>query len=248
MSNQADCIKAACDFVLPWGLHQCLKLANEFRAENLVDDPWMMDVVQTKLTALHAYMNVRSQLASMEAMEVDRFSANGDLAGNTTNLMPPSFSIEDTLHPEPLSPESLPDNSVLDMEQDQQKQQRDIGALDKSERNKRNRELKKASRRTKQSQKTLEPFICPWCSTHGSCSISILKHMYVFHKHLFSRFTFLTKGCSSERLHSFKTVLNKSQMKQLKRAHQNELCQRLRCLSISECAPVGSGFRHNWDS
>ncbi len=36
-------------------------------------------------------------------------------------------------------------------------------------------------------------------------------------------------------------------MKVLKRAHQAELYQKLQALSISDRAPAGSGFHHNWD-
>lgn len=166
-------MKVACDIVLPWSLSEYLKLADEFRAENLIDDgPWMTDVVQTVITAFHAYTNIRSQLANMKALEVD-----GDRVASTAGYAPPP--IDDSLHLDPLSPESpLPAAFVPDIEQGQQTQQWDTGE-DKKEKNKRNRELQKARMRTKQLQKTLEPFNCPWCSADGACSLFILKHMYV---------------------------------------------------------------------
>lgn len=171
MSNRADCIKVACDIVLPWGLPECLNLAEEFRAENMVDYPWMVDVVQTKLTALHAYMNIRSQLAAMDCMEIEL----SETAGTSSMSLP--FSFSDPLRPKSPSPEFLsPDNFVPDMDHGQQTQQ-SINLFDKKERNKRNRESKKEKRRTKQLQRTGEPFNCPWCPIKGSCSISILKHV-----------------------------------------------------------------------
>ena len=228
--------------MLSWGLHEYLKLASEFRTENLIDEPWMTDVVQTKVTAFHTYINIRSQLASMKAMEVD-----GDQAASTVDYdyVPPS--VDDSSHLDPLSPESpLPDAFVPDIEQSQQTQQWDTG-MDKKEKNRRNRELKRARMRAKQLQKTLEPFNCPWCSVDSACSLFILKHVYVFKWISMSKITFLTKSCSSERVHSFKTKLSKSQMKALKCAHQAELHQKLQALSISERAPMGSSFHHNWD-
>jgi len=165
--------EVACDIMLPWSLSEYLKLADEFCAENLINDgPWMTDVVQTVITAFHAYMNIRSQLANMKALEVD-----GDWAASTAGYASPP--IDDSLHLDPLSPESpLPAAFVPDIEQGQQTQQWDTGE-DKKEKNKRNRELQKARMRTKQLQKTLELFNCPWCSTDGACSLFILKHMYV---------------------------------------------------------------------
>jgi hypothetical protein len=42
-----------------------LKLTEEFRKENLLDGPWMVDVLQVKLTALHAYMNIQKQCSEL---------------------------------------------------------------------------------------------------------------------------------------------------------------------------------------
>ena len=175
VSNQADCIKVACDIIPPWSLHECLKLAEEFRAENLIDDPWMTDVVQTKLTALHAYMNVQSQLARLHStMEVNSLSDEGDCASS------PVVTLEDSPGPESGSPadnnDFVPGMELI--------QRGDNGILDKREKNRRNREAKKASRHAKESEKTNEAFDCPWCSQRGGSSVSILKHMYVFREPL----------------------------------------------------------------
>jgi lysine-specific demethylase 3 len=61
-----DCIKAAGDFLFPDHLEHCLQLTTEFREENLVEDPWMVDVLQVKRTALHAYINIQEQCLGLE--------------------------------------------------------------------------------------------------------------------------------------------------------------------------------------
>jgi hypothetical protein len=66
VSNQADCIKAAGDFLFPDHLEHCLWLTTKFCEENLVEDPWMMDVLQVKRTVLHAYINIREQCVGLE--------------------------------------------------------------------------------------------------------------------------------------------------------------------------------------
>ena len=66
VSNQADCIKAAGDFLFPDHLEHCLQLTTEFREENLVEHPWMVDVLQVKRTVLHAYINIREQCVDLE--------------------------------------------------------------------------------------------------------------------------------------------------------------------------------------
>ena len=70
VSNQADCIKAAGDFLFPYHLEHCLRLTAEFREENLVEDPWMVDVLQVKRTVLHAYMNIREQCMGLECSDL----------------------------------------------------------------------------------------------------------------------------------------------------------------------------------
>jgi [histone H3]-dimethyl-L-lysine9 demethylase len=65
-----DCIKAAADFLFPDHLEHCLRLTTEFREENLVEDPWMVDVLQVKLTALHAYVNIREQCMDLERSDL----------------------------------------------------------------------------------------------------------------------------------------------------------------------------------
>jgi hypothetical protein len=66
VSNQADCIKAAGDFLFPDHLEHCLRLTTEFREENLVEDPWMVDVLQIKRRVLHAYINIWEQCVGLE--------------------------------------------------------------------------------------------------------------------------------------------------------------------------------------
>ena len=69
VSNQADCIKAAGDFLFPDHLEHCLQLTTEFREENLLDGPWMEDVLQVKRTVLHAYTNIQEQCLGLAASE-----------------------------------------------------------------------------------------------------------------------------------------------------------------------------------
>jgi lysine-specific demethylase 3 len=69
VSNQADCIKAAGDFLFPDHLEHCLQLTTEFREENLLDGPWMVDVPQVKRTVLHAYTNIQEQCLGLAALE-----------------------------------------------------------------------------------------------------------------------------------------------------------------------------------
>jgi [histone H3]-dimethyl-L-lysine9 demethylase len=69
VSNQADCIKSAGDFLFPDHLEHCLQLTTEFREENLLDRPWMVDVLQVKRTVLHAYTNIQEQCLGLAASE-----------------------------------------------------------------------------------------------------------------------------------------------------------------------------------
>jgi hypothetical protein len=69
VSNQADCIKAAGDFLFPDHLEHCLQLTTEFREENLLEGPWMVDVLQIKRTVLHAYQNIQGQCLDLECSD-----------------------------------------------------------------------------------------------------------------------------------------------------------------------------------
>jgi hypothetical protein len=69
VGNQADCIKSAGDFLYPDHLEHCLQLTTEFREENLLDGPWMVDVLQVKRTVLHAYTNIQEQCLGFAALE-----------------------------------------------------------------------------------------------------------------------------------------------------------------------------------
>ena len=70
VSNQADCIKAASNFLFPDHLEHCLRLTTEFREENLVKQPWMVDVLQVKHMVLHAYINIREQCTGLECSDL----------------------------------------------------------------------------------------------------------------------------------------------------------------------------------
>jgi [histone H3]-dimethyl-L-lysine9 demethylase len=100
VSNQADCIKAAGDFLFPDHLEHCLQLTTEFREENLPGDPWMVDVLQVKRTVLHAYMNIREQCMGLES--------------SAANLEDHSMVIDDAQNPQqiyhsiPSSPGQFP--------------------------------------------------------------------------------------------------------------------------------------------
>jgi [histone H3]-dimethyl-L-lysine9 demethylase len=69
VGNQADCIKSAGDFLFPDHLEHCLQHTTEFREENLLDGPWMVDVLQVKRTVLHAYTNIQEQCLGLAALE-----------------------------------------------------------------------------------------------------------------------------------------------------------------------------------
>jgi [histone H3]-dimethyl-L-lysine9 demethylase len=85
-----DCIKAAADFLLPDHLEHCLRLTTEFREENLVEGPWMVDVLQVKLTVLHAYVNIREQCMGLERSDLS----------SAANLEDYSMVIDDAQNPQ----------------------------------------------------------------------------------------------------------------------------------------------------
>jgi [histone H3]-dimethyl-L-lysine9 demethylase len=84
VSNQTSCIKAANDFLFPDHLEHCKQLTDEFREENLIDGPWMVDVLQLKRSVLHAYMNIREQCLG--------------LAASAGSSMLPATDVENTQH------------------------------------------------------------------------------------------------------------------------------------------------------
>jgi uncharacterized C2H2 Zn-finger protein len=83
----------------------------------------------------------------------------------------------------------------------------------------------------KRVTKSNEPFRCPWCSAMHQCSADILRHMFVILLKLGLR-NLLIKCDRSNTSHAFKKALSNTQAKSLKRAHQDELVEKLKDLSI----------------
>jgi hypothetical protein len=100
----------------------------------------------------------------------------------------------------------------------------------KAEKNRENHERKRANKIMKRTTKSNEPFRCPWCSTTRPCSADILRHMFVILIKLGPNL--LTKCDCSHVSHAFTKALSDTQVKNLKRAHQNELVAKLQDLSI----------------
>jgi len=86
VSNQADCIKSAGDFLFPDHLEHCLQLTTEFREENLLDGPWMEDVLQVKRTVLHAYTNIQEQCLGLAALEYSDLPSAANFEGHSMVL------------------------------------------------------------------------------------------------------------------------------------------------------------------
>jgi hypothetical protein len=87
VSNRADCIKAVGDFLFPNHPEHCLQLTAEFREENLLEGPWMVDVLQVKRTVLHAYMNIQGQCLGLECSDLS----------STANSEDHSMAIDDSI-------------------------------------------------------------------------------------------------------------------------------------------------------
>jgi lysine-specific demethylase 3 len=116
-----DCIKVAADFLFPDHLEHCLRLTNEFHEENLVEDPWMVDVLQVKRMVLHAYIDIWEQCMGLERSDLS----------SATNLEDYSMVIDDAQNPQqvyhlpvPSSPGQFPtfqdpDSSALSDLQDE---------------------------------------------------------------------------------------------------------------------------------
>lgn len=56
VSNAADCIKIAVDFVSPENIARCAKLTKEFREENDIK-AWKEDVLQLRTMMWHAWVS-----------------------------------------------------------------------------------------------------------------------------------------------------------------------------------------------
>ena len=100
----------------------------------------------------------------------------------------------------------------------------------KREKNRENHERKRENKITKRITKSNEPFRCPWCSATRPCSADILRHMFVILIKLGPNL--LIKCDCSDCSHAFTKGLSSMQVKNLKRAHQDELVAKLHDLSI----------------
>ena len=124
VSNQADCIKAAGDFLFPYHLEHCLRLTAEFREENLVEDPWMVDVLQVKHTVLHAYLNIREQCVDLECSDLSSAGSedysmaidDGQNSRQVYHSIPSSSGQFPTLQgPDPSAPSDLQDDDTMNL-------------------------------------------------------------------------------------------------------------------------------------
>ena len=104
VSNQADCIKAAGDFLFPDHLEHCLRLTTEFREENLVEDSWMVDALQVKRTVLHAYIYIREQCVGLEC---GNLSSAANLEDNSV-VIDYAQNSQEVYHSIPSSPAQFP--------------------------------------------------------------------------------------------------------------------------------------------
>ena len=95
----------------------------------------------------------------------------------------------------------------------------------KREKNRENHERKRENKIMKRITKSNEPFGCPWCSAMRPCSADILRHMFVILIKLGPNL--LIKCDCSVCSHAFTKALSKTQVKNLKRAHQDELVAKL---------------------
>jgi hypothetical protein len=100
----------------------------------------------------------------------------------------------------------------------------------KAEKNRENHERKKANKIMKRITKSNAPFRCPWCSATHLCSGDILRHMFVIL--IMLGLNLLIKCDCSDVTHAFKNNMSASLIKRLKQAHQDELVERLKDLSI----------------
>ena len=99
----------------------------------------------------------------------------------------------------------------------------------KAEKNRENHERKKANKIAKRGNKSNEPFRCPWCLETRRRSEDILRHMFVILINL--GLSLLIKCDCSRHSHAFTKFLSNTQLKNLKRAHQDELVAKLQDIS-----------------
>lgn len=101
------------------------------------------------------------------------------------------------------------------------------------EKNRENYERKRANKIMKHITKSNEPFRCPWCPWGSAMHLrsgDILQHMFVILIKL--GLNLLIKCDHSAASHVLKKALSNMQVKSLKRAHQDELVEKLKDLSI----------------
>ena len=65
VSNQADCIKVACDFVSPESAVTCQLLANEFRAQRLAVEHFPDEVLPVNVMLFHTWESTQVLLANI---------------------------------------------------------------------------------------------------------------------------------------------------------------------------------------
>ncbi len=72
VSNQADCIKIACDFISPESVPTCKRLAEEFREQRLACG-WPEDVIPFQSLLYYTWMSVDLTCRTMRAQRPPRY-------------------------------------------------------------------------------------------------------------------------------------------------------------------------------
>ena len=65
VSNQADCIKVACDFVSPENVARCQALAGEFREQRLAVEDFANELLPVNVMLLHTWESTEVLLANI---------------------------------------------------------------------------------------------------------------------------------------------------------------------------------------
>jgi hypothetical protein len=69
VSNQADCIKMAFDFLHPNSARTCGEIAKRFRTETLTNSSAHEDILQTGLTLLFAFQTIHEKCLVLPSNE-----------------------------------------------------------------------------------------------------------------------------------------------------------------------------------
>lgn len=69
VSNQADCIKIACDFLHPNSVRTCEEIAKRFRTETLTNSSVHEDILQTSLTLLFTFQTIHEKCLALPSNE-----------------------------------------------------------------------------------------------------------------------------------------------------------------------------------